>query len=227
MSGERILIADDEPQMRRALSTTLSGHGYDVVLAEDGQQALELVAARPPDLIILDIVMPRIDGIEVLRQVRDWSQLPIIVLSARGAEQMKVTALDLGADDYLTKPFGVEELLARVRAVSRRAGTSSTSEVHFGDIEMDLVAHVVWKRGQEIHLTPTEFDVLRVLAANAGRLLTHRQIIERVWGVYAAENSGQLRVYINYLRRKLEDDPTRPQWIVTDPGIGYRLRVDE
>jgi two-component system KDP operon response regulator KdpE len=182
-----------------------------------------MLAMRPPDAVILDLVMPGIDGLEVLRQTREWSEVPIIVLSARGQEGDKVMALDLGADDYLTKPFGVNELLARLRAVLRRAGSIQESVISVGDITIDLARRIVTKRGEHVHLTPTEYDLLRVLARDAGKILTHRQLLERVWGSYATENAQQLRVYINYLRRKLEDDPAHPALIVTEPGIGYRL----
>ncbi len=226
MSGGRIMIVDDEPQIRRALRTALSGHGYDVEVADGGESALTLLPTWQPDALVLDIVMPGVDGIEVLRQTRTWSDIPVIVLSARGDERDKVQALDLGADDYLTKPFGMDELLARVRAILRRRGEPQESLLKFGDIEIDLAKHVVKKSNVEVHLTPTEYDLLRVLGTNAGKVLTHRQLLERVWGAYAAENSQQLRVYINYLRRKLEDDPSRPRWIVTDPGVGYRLMIE-
>jgi two-component system KDP operon response regulator KdpE len=176
-------------------------------------------------VVVLDLVMPGRDGFDVVRETRTWSQVPIIVLSARGQERDKVVALDLGADDYLTKPFGIDELLARIRAVMRRSGGAVTSPVvTVGRIVIDATRHVVTRDGEEIHLTPTEFDLLQVLAANAGKVLTHRQLLERVWGGYAADNAQQLRVYINYLRRKLEDDPANPTFILTDPGIGYRLR---
>lgn len=225
MSDERILVVDDEPQIRRALRTALTGHGYRVDVAEDGESALEALASQPPDVLVLDLVMPGVDGFEVLQQTRTWSKLPIVVLSARGEERDKVRALDLGADDYLTKPFGMEELLARVRAVLRRGSvTAATTSIAFGDVLVDLARHVVSKGGREIHLTPTEFDLLRALGANLDRVLTHRQLLERVWGSYATENAQQLRVYINYLRRKLEDDPAHPRWILTEPGVGYRIR---
>src|SRR5215211_2405933 len=226
MSGGRILVVDDEPQIRRALKTALTGHGYEVEVAENGEEALTLLPSWQPDALVLDLVMPDVDGLEVLRQTRTWSDMPVIVLSARGQERDKVQALDLGADDYLTKPFGMDELLARVRAILRRRGETHDTTLTFGDVEFDLAKHVVTKAGEEVHLTPTEFDLLRVLGVNAGKVITHRQLLERVWGAYAAENSQQLRVYINYLRRKLEDDPARPRWIVTDPGVGYRLRVE-
>jgi two-component system, OmpR family, KDP operon response regulator KdpE len=225
MNGERILVVDDEPQIRRALRTALAGHGYDVEIAEDGEAALALLAARPADAVVLDLVMPGVDGFEVLRETRAWSDIPIIVLSARGQEADKVRALDMGADDYLTKPFGMEELLARVRAVLRRKSAPQSPVITFGDIEVDLASRLITKAGDEVHLTPTEFDLLRVLANHAGKVLTHRQLLERVWGSYAADNSQQLRVYINYLRGKLEDEPAKPRWIVTEPGVGYRLRL--
>ncbi len=225
MSGERVLVVDDEPQIRRALRTALTGHGYEVEVANDGEMALTALAAYLPDAMILDLVMPGMDGFEVLHRTRAWSSLPIIVLSARGQERDKVTALDEGADDYLTKPFGIDELLARLRAVLRRTGAPDNPVVTFGDVEIDLSRHIVIKDGDEIHLTPTEFDLLQVLASNPDRVLTHRYLLERVWGGYAAENTQQLRVYVNYLRRKIEDDPTRPRWLVTEPGVGYRLKV--
>ena len=196
------------------------------VCVEQAIEALAAIAAHAPDIVVLDLVMPGIDGFEVLRQLRAWSRLPVLVLSAHGQERDKVEALDLGADDYLTKPFGMGELLARLRAVLRRAGAPQDAVLHVGDVAVDLARHVVTRSGKEIHLTPTEYDLLRVLATDADKVLTHRQLLERVWGGYAAENTQQLRVYINYLRRKLEADPTRPQLLVTEPGVGYRLKAD-
>lgn len=225
MTGSRILVADDEPQIRRALVTALRGHGYAVEAAEDGEDALARIAAWQPDAVVLDLVMPRRDGLEVLRELRTWTELPVIVLSARGQEADKVTALDLGADDYLTKPFGIDELLARLRALLRRSSMSSRENVIAVQyVSIDLARHLVTVDGQEVHLTPTEFDLLAVLATNVGKVMTHRSLLEKVWGGYAAENAQQLRVYINYLRRKLERDPRDPVLIVTEPGVGYRLR---
>ena len=185
---------------------------------------MTLSGLHPPEAIVLDLVMP---GITDRRPARDPElvEVPVIVLSARGQEQDKVSALDLGADDYLTKPFGMAELLARVRVVLRRGATTHDTVIAFGDVVIDLVARVVTKVGAEVHLTPREYDLLRTLAANSDKVLTHRYLLENVWGGYASENAQQLRVYINYLRRKLEDDPARPQWIVTEPGVGYRLRT--
>ena len=225
MSGERVLVVDDEPQIRRALRTALEAHGYTVVVAEDGASALETLATWAPDAVVLDLVMAGRDGFDVLRQTRTWSQVPIIVLSARGQESDKVAALDQGADDYLTKPFGMGELLARLRVVLRRVHPEALNVLTAGNVTVDFAKHVVTRDGVEVHLTPTEFDLLRVLASEAGKVLTHRQLLERVWGGYAAENSQQLRVYINYLRRKLEDDPSHPRLILTEPGVGYRLKA--
>jgi two-component system KDP operon response regulator KdpE len=225
--GPHILVVDDEPQIRRALRTALTGHGYQVELAEDGDDALAKLAAHVPDLVVLDLVMPKTDGLEVVQQLRTWSQVPVIVLSARGEERDKVTALDFGADDYLTKPFGINELLARIRAALRRSTQPDSAQITVGDVTIDLARRVVTKDGREVHLTPTEYDLLRVLATDRGKVLTHRQLLARVWGDYATENAQQLRVYINYLRRKLEDDPAHPSLIMTDPGVGYRLRAPE
>jgi two-component system KDP operon response regulator KdpE len=226
MSGQRVLIVVDEPPIRRALQSALTAHGYTVDVAEDGRIALEAIATWAPDAVILDLVMPGIDGFQVLREVRTWSPVPIIVLSARGAEADKVSALDQGADDYLTKPFGMAELLARLRVALRRARVGVPEVLAAGDVTIDLRRYLVFRAEREVHLTPTEFDLLRVLASEAGKVLTHRQLLERVWGSHAGENAQQLRVYINYLRRKLEDDPSQPRLIVTEPGVGYRLTAD-
>lgn len=224
--GARILVIDDEPQIRRALLTALTTHGYTVETAENGSLGLAAIATWAPDAVVLDLVMPGLDGFEVLRQTRAWSDVPVIVLSARGQEPDKVTALDQGADDYLTKPFGMGELLARLRVVLRRRRGTQPAIIHAGDVLIDLEHRQVTRGGDEVHLTPTEMSLLLALARDAGRVLTHRQVLQRVWGEYAAGNSAQLRVYVNYLRRKLEDDPAHPALIVTEPGVGYRLKVD-
>jgi two-component system KDP operon response regulator KdpE len=224
--GARVLVIDDEPQIRRALQTALTAHGYTVETAENGSLGLATITTWAPDAVVLDLVMPVMDGFEVLRQVRSWSDVPVIVLSARGQEPDKVTALDQGADDYLTKPFGMGELLARLRVVLRRKRGAPAASIQAGDVVIDLEHRRVTRAGDDVHLTPTEMSLLMALARDAGKVLTHRQVLQRVWGEYAAENSAQLRVYINYLRRKLEDDPAHPALIVTEPGVGYRLKLD-
>ena len=226
MSRGRILVVDDEERIRRALRAALSGHGYAVDVAVDGPAAVSALAGGVHDAVVLDLVMPGMDGLAVLKEVRGWSEVPVVVLSARGQEADKVDALDHGADDYLTKPFGMPELLARLRAVMRRSRPEDEPVVVAGSLRIDLARRVVTRDGAEVRLTPTEWDLLRVLAASPGKVLTHRQLLERAWGGYAADNSPQLRVYVNYLRRKLEADPTRPRLIVTEPGVGYRLKAD-
>lgn len=226
MSGPRILVVDDEPQIRRALDLALRGHGYEVQLAAGSEAALVLLGSQPPDVVILDLMLPDLDGLELLRELRGWSDVPVIVLSARGEEATKIEALDLGADDYLTKPFGIGELLARVRAVLRRGKESPPPLLTFGAVTVDLPNHRVLRDGRAVHLTPTEFHLLAVLVLNRGKLMTHRQLLQKVWGSYASENARQLRVYINYLRTKLERDPHAPELIVTEPGVGYRLADD-
>ena len=231
MSEARVLVVDDEAPIRRALQRALTGHGYQLQLAADGATALDLLAVWPAELVVLDLMMPGVDGFEVLRQARTWSRVPIIVLTARGDEADKVAALDLGADDYLTKPFGIEELLARLRALRRRAGTQDEAEplVRVGEIEIDFVRRLVRRRGEVVRLTPTEYALLAALVKHAGRVLTHRQLIEAVWGRYGLryaqqlKQQQQLRVYVAYLRRKLEADPAQPRLILTEPGVGYRL----
>lgn len=224
---ERILVVDDEAPIRRALQTALTGHGYHVEIAEDGQDGLVRAATYSPQLIVLDLVMPKLDGLAMLLDLRSWSQVPVLVLSARGDERDKVRALDLGADDYLTKPFGIDEFLARVRALlRRRTGEKADAITRFGDVTVDLGRRVVTKAGNEVHLTPTEFSLLAAFLAEPDRVLTHRHLLDRVWGGYAVDNAQQLRVYMGYLRKKLEDDPANPRWLITDPGVGYRLRLE-
>jgi two-component system KDP operon response regulator KdpE len=224
-----ILVIDDEPQIRRALRTILSAHHFQVSLASCGEEGLATAASLQPDLIILDLGLPDMDGIEVCRRLREWSQIPIIVLSVRDRERDKVIALDNGADDYLTKPFGIEELLARIRVALRHATQSpgkSTKSVQSGDVFIDLVNQRVTKRGIEVHLTSTEYKLLIYLAHHAGKVLSHRTILSNVWDPADADRLEYLRVYIRRLRKKLEDDPENPKLIVNEPGIGYRFYAD-
>ena len=227
--GARILVVDDEPQILRSLRTTLASHGYDVQTAATGEEALAAVDGRLPDLVVLDLVLPGLSGLEVCRRLRARSSLPILVLSARGDERDKVAALDLGADDYLTKPFGVNELLARIRAALRRAAGARgpSAVVEAGALRVDFDRRQVTLDGAEVRLTPTEFDLLKVLVANAGRVLTHGYLLRTVWGPEYEGESQLLRVFIGQLRRKVERDPSRPQHILTDPGVGYRFRIDD
>jgi len=226
--GARILVVDDEPQLLRSLRTTLAAHGYDVQTAASGEEAVDMLAARLPDLVVLDLVLPRLSGLEVCRELRTRSSVPILILSARGDERDKVAALDAGADDYLTKPFGVNELLARIRAALRRAaGARGASTVlESGDLRVDVDRRVVTRGGEEVRLTPTEFDLLKTLVSNAGRVLTHGYLLGAVWGPQYDGESQLVRVFIGQLRRKIERDPARPAHIVTEPGVGYRFRVD-
>ena len=224
----RILVVDDEPQIGRLLKTSLGARGYDVAVAEDGRSALELASSWRPDIILLDLGLPGMDGLDVCRQIRNWSQVPIIVLTVRDAEHDKVTALDLGADDYLTKPFGTNELLARVRVALRHAarGASANEPVlHFGDLTIDLAHRHVTLGEQAVHLTPTEYDLLRTLATQAGKVLTHRMLLRSVWGSAYEQDVPTLRVFITQLRRKIEADPTHPTYLLTEPGIGYRFQA--
>jgi two-component system KDP operon response regulator KdpE len=223
MTGPSILVVDDEPQILRALQTTLHGAGYDVETAATGEQALTAAAARPPEAIILDLVLPDQGGIEVCRELRRWTRAPIIILSAVGDEREKVAALDSGADDYVTKPFGVEELLARLRAALRRSVPSGEPLLRVGDLTVDLAKRAVTRNDQPVPLTPHEFALLRLFAQHEGKLLTHRTILREVWGPAYQTESHYLHVYISQLRRKIEADPTRPRYLLTEPGAGYRL----
>jgi two-component system, OmpR family, KDP operon response regulator KdpE len=222
-AAARILVVDDEPQILRALSTNLRGAGYEVVQAATGGEALAVLSTRPPDAMVLDLILPDMSGIEVCKQVREHSDMPIIVLSAVGEERTKVDALDVGADDYVTKPFGLDELTARLRAVLRRVPRPAEPVITLGDVEIDLDAQAVHVDGAPVQLTRTEFQLLRLFAENRGKLLTHRMILQRVWGPSYQVESHYLHVYISRLRQKIERDPTRPQLLLTEPGAGYRL----
>jgi two-component system KDP operon response regulator KdpE len=222
----RVLVVDDEPQIRRALRLVLRANGYLVTEVAAGEAALDALATAEFHLMILDLMLPDLDGVEVCRRVREWSRLPVIVLSAHGEEEIKVRALDRGADDYVTKPFSAPELLARMRSAMRRATveTAPTEPViQVADVEIDLARRRVVRAGQEVHLTPTEYDLIRVLAQQAGRVLTHGQLLRCVMGRGYEDATGTLRVHVASLRKKLEADPSRPRVIVTEPGIGYRL----
>ncbi len=226
MSGTtRILVVDDEPQILRGLKIILRAAGYTVDTAETKAAALAALAARPPDALVLDLVLPDGEGVEVCREVRRFSSLPVLVLSAVGDEREKVRALDAGADDYITKPFGIGELLARLRAVLRRAADASGDPiVRIGELSIDVLDRRVSRDGEEIHLTPLEFDILRVLAQHHGRLVTQRQLLQDVWGPEYALETHYLRVHVAHIRAKLERDPSRPTHLITEAGVGYRLR---
>ncbi len=229
-NAPHILVIDDEPQILRAIRTILTEKGFRVTTASRGEEGLTLAATNEPDLIILDLGLPDMDGVEVCTRLREWTQTPIIILSVRDSERDKVAALDMGADDYLTKPFGIEELLARVRVALRHSGRASESQskvVKAGPITIDLVWHLVKRGEEEIKLTATEYKLLAYLASNHGRVLTHQSILTNVWGAADADHTEYLRVYMRQLRKKLEDDPESPQYILTEPGIGYRFIADE
>jgi two-component system KDP operon response regulator KdpE len=219
----RILVVDDEPQILKALQTGLRAAGYDVDTATTGSQALTAAAVQPPDAVILDLVLPDTRGTEVCRELRTWSSMPVILLSAVGDESEKVAALDAGADDYVTKPFGLDELLARLRAALRRVDGATEPVFEIGELRIDLAAREVTVAGAHVQLTPHEFGLLSLLARNEGKLLTHKTILEEIWGhAYNAE-SHYLHVYVSQLRRKIEPEPSRPRYILTEPGAGYRL----
>jgi two-component system, OmpR family, KDP operon response regulator KdpE len=223
MSGQRILVVDDEPQILRALRATLRGAGYDVETAETAEAALVAAAAHPPEAVILDLVLPDGKGTEVARELRTWTAAPIIVLSAVGEEHQKIEALDAGADDYVTKPFGVDELLARLRAVLRRATPTQEPVIEIGALRIDVPQRIVTVDGARVRLSPHEFDLLRVLAQNEGKLLTHRALLREVWGPAYQVEAHYLHVYVSQLRRKIEPEPSSPRYILTEPGAGYRL----
>jgi two-component system, OmpR family, KDP operon response regulator KdpE len=229
-AGRLVLVIEDEGQVLRFLRTSLSAHGYRLVEATTGERGLVEAATRAPDLVLLDLGLPDLDGVEVARRIREWSVVPIVVLSARGQESDKIRALDAGADDYLTKPFGVGELLARMRVALRHAARiaagAGESAVETGELRVDLAARRVLVKGEEVRLTRTEFNLLATLAKHAGKVVTHRQLLKEVWGPGAADQSHYLRVYMGQLRHKLEENPARPRYLLTETGVGYRLRVD-
>jgi two-component system KDP operon response regulator KdpE len=219
----RVLVVDDEPQILRALRTSLRGAGYEVDTAETAEQALTQLAVSPPDAVILDLVLPDGRGTDIARELRTWSNVPVIVLSVVGDESEKVAALDAGADDYVTKPFGIDELLARLRAALRRGEPSGEPVVEIGALSVNLEKRSVHVDGKLVQLTPHEFELLRALARNPGKLMTHSALLREVWGRAYDDESHYLHVYVSQLRRKLEPDPARPRYILTEPGAGYRL----
>ena len=227
-SGLRVLIIDDERAIRRFLKTSLSAHGYTVFEAINGQEGLDAVAVNRPDLIILDLGLPDVNGIEVTKRLREWTQTPIIILSVQEQEVDKIAALDAGADDYLTKPFGVGELMARLRVALRHTNQTSADEPVFtsGQLTVDLARRLVKLNNEEVQLTPTEYDLLKLMVTHAGKVVTHQQILRQVWGVGYGNELHLLRVNISNLRRKIESDPARPSYILTEPGVGYRLHTE-
>lgn len=226
--GARILVVDDEPAIRRFLRTVLTAHGYTVFEAARGDDAVSQVSAQRPDVIVLDLGLPDMDGVQVTRVVREWSQTPIVILSVRGGEADKIAALDAGADDYLTKPFGTGELLARLRVALRRGARTTSEPIFvFEGLRMDQTKRVVTIDGKPVPLTPTEYDLLRALVNDAGKVLTHHQLLRAVWGVGYDQEMHMLRVNISNLRKKIEPDAARPHYIVTEPGVGSRLRIIE
>ena len=230
MTGPHILVIDDEPQILRALRTILSAHKYRVTVAQTGEEGLALAAAENPDIIILDLGLPDMDGITVCAHLREWTEIPIIILSVRNQEQDKVKALDKGADDYLVKPFGIEELLARIRVALRHLAKSQGDHetvISSGPIEIDLARHIVTRHGAEVKLTATEFKLLAYLASHTGRVLTHQNILSNVWGPEYLENVEYLRVFMSQLRKKLETDPKQPHYLLSEPGVGYRFVTED
>jgi two-component system KDP operon response regulator KdpE len=220
----RVLIADDDPQLVRALRITLGSHGYEVLSAPDGATAVVMASKFPPDLVILDLGMPRLDGVGVIRALRGWTTAPIVVVSGRTGSADKIEALDAGADDYVTKPFQIDELLARLRALARRpSGTSESPVVAFGDVMIDLASKSVTRAGTAVHLTPTEWRMLEFLARNPGALVTRQTLLKEIWASEQVSDSGYLRLYMSQLRKKLEADPANPRHLLTESGMGYRL----
>lgn len=222
-----VLVIDDELQIRRLLRVSLEGNGYRVIEAASGQEGLTMAAQHPPDTVLLDLGLPDMDGVTVLKRLREWSRVPVVILSVREREEDKVAALDNGADDYVTKPFSTAELLARVRVAQRHASPASDNPMfRSGDLEVDLNARVVKLKGREVKLTGTEYSLLRLFVQHAGKVLTHRQILKEVWGPNAVEQTHYLRVYMAHLREKLESDPGAPRLLSTEPGVGYRLLAE-
>ena len=223
----KLLVADDDPQLVRALRITLAAHGYDVIAAGDGAAAIAMAAQAHPDIVLLDLGMPKLDGIAVIEALRGWSDVPILVVSGRTGSADKVEALDAGADDYVTKPFQVDELLARLRALARRrGGAPAESSVTFGDVEVDLAAKAVTRDGARVHLTPTEWQILEHLARHPGALVTRQELLREIWGTEQVTDTGYLRLYLSQLRKKLERTPSAPQHLLTEQGMGYRLVLD-
>lgn len=222
-----VLVVDDEPQILRVMRASLPIRGYEVLTASSGEEALNQLSKQVPDLVILDLAMPEMSGLEVCRRVREFSSVPIIVLSAKGSESDKVSALDLGADDYVTKPFGMDELLARSRAVLRRLSTTTDRVVSVGDVTIDIDERRVVVAGKDIRLTPKEFDVFKYLVNNAGKVVTHRALLQTVWGWESTDQTEYLRVFINQLRRKIETDASHPHYLITEPWVGYRFMPNE
>lgn len=224
---QTILIIEDELQIRRFLRSSLAAHGYALLEAQTGQEGVEQTAQLHPDGVILDLGLPDMEGLEVLRRIRSWSAVPVVILTARGQEQDKIALLDAGADDYLTKPFGVGELLARIRAALRRTAAMPAAQAPItvvGDLRVDMVHRQVTRAGEEVHLTPIEYKLLVALVRNLGRVVTQRQLLQEVWGPEYTDAAHYLRIYMQHLRHKLEADPARPRFLLTEPGVGYRLR---
>jgi two-component system KDP operon response regulator KdpE len=225
--GARVLVIDDEKQIRRMLNIALTGHGYHIAEAATGHEGLNRASIFHPDIIIVDLGLPDCDGSDVIGKLREWTQIPIIVLSVRERESEKIQALDAGADDYITKPFSMGELLARLRVALRHsAKTGDEPVLTFGEITLDIARRIVTLRGEELKLTPTEYEILKYMASQADRVVTHRQLLKAIWGPNFQEHTHYLRIYIGQLRHKIEDDPTQPKYILTESGIGYRLIKD-
>lgn len=225
--GEKILIVDDEEPIRQFLEVSLTSQGYEITEAVSGQEALSKSSSQHPDLIILDLGLPDIDGVEITRKLRQWTRIPIIILSVRGSESDKIAALDAGADDYLTKPFSTRELLARIRVAWRHKSQSANEPVFVsGELSVDSINRLVKVSGKEVQLTPTEYDILRNLVNNAGRVVTHRHLLQDVWGEQYGDELHMLHVNISNLRQKIEPEPARPRYVITEPGVGYRLRME-